>query len=96
MEFIFQNFIRSFMMELPSEKEIYWKLMRRGDIEKVKKVVEGKQINEYEYKLIHTSLAVFDGEIINVQVKNGHDTNQFKYSNPDAYLEYYPEINELN
>ena len=94
MEFIFQNFIRSHILDLPSLSEIQWKLVTRGKMEKVKKPFRGKMIEEYE--LMNKQVSILDGESFKIQVKGWNRTNQFEYSNPDGYLKHYPEIDELN
>ena len=37
MEYVYLNLIRSFIFDLPSRSEINWKLMERGDIQKVER-----------------------------------------------------------
>jgi hypothetical protein len=94
MEFIFQNFVRSHILDLPSLSEIQWKLVTRGNVEKVKRVIRGKEIEEYE--LTNKQIVILDGEGFKVQVKGWNRTNEFEYSNPDGCLKHYPEIDELN
>ena len=93
-EFIFQNFLRSHILDLPSSREIQWKLVARGNVEKVKEPNHGYIIGEYAY--MNKVILIFDGEGYSVQVKSGDKVNDFYYSNPDQYLEMYPEIDELN
>ena len=93
MEFVFQNFVRSHIFDVPSLSEIQWKLVTRGNVEKIKKKYRGKEIEEYE--LINKQVAILDGEGFKVHVKEGNKTNEFEFSNPDAYLSHYPEIDEL-
>lgn len=93
MEFIFQNFLRSHIMDLPSMDEIWWKLVTRGIVEKVEKPTVGYKIGDYA--LINSILLVSDGEGYSVQVKNRGKVNEFGYSNPESYLKKYPEIDEL-
>ncbi len=93
MEFIFQNFIRSHILNLPSLSEIQWKLITRGNVEKVKKIHRGKEIEEYE--LINNLILIADGEGFKIQVKDWDRNNDFYFSNPGSYLEHYPEIDEL-
>ena len=59
MEYVFQNFIRSHILDLPNLSEIRWKLVTRGKVEKVKKIHRGKQIEEYE--LMNKQVAILDG-----------------------------------
>ncbi len=94
MEFIFQNLVRSNILDLPSLSEIRWKLVTRRNVEKVKKKYRGKEIEEYE--LMNKQIAILDGEGFKVQVKGWNRANEFEFSNPDGYLKHYPEIDELN
>ena len=93
MEFIFQNFLRSHIMDLPSMDEIWWKLVTRGIVEKVEKPTLGYKIGDYALR--NSILLVSDGEGYTVQVKNRGKVNEFRYSNPESYLKKYPEIDEL-
>ena len=93
MEFVFQNFVGSHILDLPSLSEIQWKLVTRGNVEKVKKQHRGKMIEEYE--LMSKQIAILDGEGFKIQVKGWKKTNDFEFSNPDGYLKHYPEIDEL-
>tara|TARA_R110000751_G_scaffold307130_1_gene427438 strand:+ start:1645 stop:2241 length:597 start_codon:yes stop_codon:yes gene_type:complete len=93
MEFVFQNFLRSHILELPSLGEIQWKLVTRGNVEKVKKQYRGKEIEEYE--LTNKQIAILDGEGFKIQAKGWNRANEFEFSNPDGYLKHYPEIDEL-
>ena len=93
MEFIFQNFLRSHIMDLPSMDEIWWKLVTRGIVEKVEKPTLGYKIGDYALR--NSILLVSDGEGYSVQVKNRGKVNEFGYSNPESYLKKYPEIDEL-
>ena len=92
-EFVFQNFVRSHRLDLPSLSEIQWKLVTRGNVEKVKKQYRGKEIEEYE--LTNNKIAILDGEGYKIQVKGWNRANEFEFSNPDGYLKHYPEIDEL-
>ncbi len=94
MEFIFQNFVRSHILDLPSLSDIKWKLVTRGNVEKVEKIYQGKKIIEYE--LINKQITILDGKGFKVQVKGWGRTNEFEFSNPDGYLKHYPKIDELN
>ncbi|WP_196888256.1 hypothetical protein [Aureivirga sp. CE67] len=94
MEFIFLNFIRSHILDLPNLSEIKWKLVTRGKVEKVKMIHRGKEIEEYE--LINMQVAILDGEGYKIQVRGRNKTNEFEFSNPNGYLNHYPEIDELN
>ena len=94
MEFVFQNFVRSHIFDLPSFSEIQWKLVTRGNVKKVKKKYRGKEIEEYE--LMNKKIAILDGDGFKAQVKAWNRANEFEFYNPDEYLKHYPEIDELN
>lgn len=93
MEFVFKNFGRNHILDLPSLSEIEWKLLIRGDVKKVKKIYRGKEIEDYE--LTNKKIGIIDGERYIVQVKGWNRANEFEFANPDGYLKHYPEIDEL-
>lgn len=93
LEFIFQNFVRSHILDLPSLNEIQWKLETRGEVKKITKTYRGKEVEEYE--LINTKIQITDGEGFKIQVKSWNTTNEFEFSNPDGYRSHFPEIDEL-
>jgi hypothetical protein len=93
MQFVFLNLIRSYILDLPDQKDIYWKLNKRGDVEKVEKNRNGK-INA-EYDLLSQTVRIVDGSIFRVYVRAFNRSNEFVYSNPKVFLSHYPEINEL-
>ncbi|PHN93500.1 hypothetical protein CSC80_11295 [Maribacter sp. 6B07] len=92
MEFVYLNLLRSHILDLPNLKEIYWKLETRGEVEKVEIMHKGKIKEEYE--ILSKRKTIVDGEGYIVQAK-GWKFNEFEFSNPDRYLEYYPEVDEL-
>lgn len=94
MEYVFQNFLRSYVMELPSLEEIRWKLGTREPVKKVTENFRGKMKETYEFW--KKEIFVLDGEGYEVQAKNGDEKHFFNYDNPDSYLTHYPEIDELN
>ena len=81
-------------MDLPNMRDIWWKLVTRGNVEKVEKPYDGEMAEEYTFR--KQVLLVSDGEGFKVQVDGLDRTNEFEYSNPDAYLKVHPEIDELN
>jgi hypothetical protein len=93
MEFIFQNFNRSHILNLPSSSEIMWKLVNRGDIQKNEKTRKGKKTIEYTF--LNRVVAFSDGEGFEVQVRLSNRSNKFRYSNPYSSLKYCPNIDEL-
>ena len=94
LEFIFQSLVRSHILVLPGLSEIEWKLVKLGNIQKIKTTTRsGEEIEEYE--LLTTKIAILDGEGFKILAKGWNKTNEFEYANPDGYLKEYPEIDEL-
>ena len=71
---------------LPSWDAIKYKLKKKGEI----------TIERGEYELNSEQLRVMDGEYYQVFIRNGNKSNTIHYSNPEIYLEYYPQVDELN
>ena len=92
-EYVFLNFLRSKIMNLPNQKEINWKIQGRDSIFETKKNRKGKKIIEYESVSKKTSIV--DGIVYTVQVREFSETNEFTYNNPESYFEEYNEIDEL-
>lgn len=93
-DFVFQNFIRSYALDLPTMSKINWKLEKRNDIiidEGIDK--RGKAFKKYYAS--STFSTTVDGKIFYVQVRAHSRNNSFSYSSPDYYLEEYPEVDEL-
>jgi len=91
---IYSSLIRSYILELPSDSIIDWKMVSRGTIEKIERFRKGKK--QITYELFNRKVGILDGEDFKVQVKDWNGKNEFEYSNPDKYLNYYPDIDELN
>ena len=66
MEFVFLNLIRSHILDMPNQSEIHWKLVKRGDIRKVKTIYRGEIIEEFE--IVSTKISILDGEGFIIQV----------------------------
>ncbi|OBW42766.1 hypothetical protein AB670_00850 [Chryseobacterium sp. MOF25P] len=62
---------------------------------KLKKVNKDYQIEDGEIYSSTSRLSVLDGQSFYVQIKRGKAENQFNYSNPESYLEKYPNVDEL-
>ena len=93
LELIFQNLIRSHILDLPSLNTIQWKLVTRGNVEKVVYKYRDKEVEEYEFS--NQKISILDGESFKVQINSWNRVNEFEFSNPDGYLKHYPEIDEL-
>jgi len=94
MDSIYRSLVRSYILDLPSENEISWKMIKRGTIEKIERFRNGEK--KVTYELFNRQWGILDGEGFKVQVKDWSGKNEFEYSNPDRYLNYYPDIDELN
>ena len=92
-EFIFLNFLRSKIMNLPNQEEISWKIQGRDSIYETKTKRRGKEIIEYES--VYKSISILDGVSYIVQVKEFNKTNEFKYYNPESYYKHFDKIDEL-
>ncbi|SEL53661.1 hypothetical protein SAMN04487910_2750 [Aquimarina amphilecti] len=93
LEFVFQNFVRSHILDLPDMRKIQWKMVKRGNVEKVIDTIRGKIFEEYLSS--ERRIMITDGTGFIVKVKQQEETNHFEYSNPKSYLKHYPEIDEL-
>ena len=93
MEFVFYNFVRSHILDLPDMREIRWKMVKRGNVEKVIDTIRGKAFEEYLSS--ERRIMITDGTGFLIKVKHKEEANYFKYSNPESYLKHYPEIDEL-
>jgi hypothetical protein len=93
MQFVLLNLIRSNILNLPSLKEIRWKLVKRGNVE-LKKIKERNKIIE-EYDLSNTETWIMDGESFKIQVSYWNQKNEFEFPNPDSYIKKFPEVDEL-
>ncbi|MFZ6666418.1 hypothetical protein [Peijinzhouia sedimentorum] len=94
MDSIYRSLVRSYILELPNQSDIEWKMIRRGTIEKIDRFRNGKEVITYE--LFNRSIHYTEGVNYKIQAKDWNGKNEFEYSNPDKYLNYYPDIDELN
>ena len=62
---------------------------------KLKKVNKDYQIEDGEIYSSTSSISAIDGQSFYVKIKRGTKENQFYYSNPESYLEKYPNVDEL-
>ena len=93
MDSIYRSLVRSYVLELPNQNEIEWKMIRRGSIERIDRIRNGKE--RITYELFNRSIHYTEGVNYKIQAKDWNGKNEFEYSNPDKYLEYYPDIDEL-
>jgi len=95
MEYVFLNLQRSNIFHLPSVKEIRWKLLERGEIEKVQRRRRaGDSKLETDYELLSRQSTPLDGIGYCFQAKSPHSFNEFRFDNPFWYKVKYPEIDE--
>jgi len=87
MEEIFENFEARNIKYLPKEEFFQYKKEKSEVIfdEDEKEFVELKKIS-----------GILDGTGYSVKYQSGKQQNEFHYSNPDSYLNKFPEIDELN
>jgi len=62
---------------------------------KLKKVNKNYQIQDGEIYSTSTSFSTLDGESFYVRIKSISRENEINYSNPESYLEKYPDVDEL-
>ena len=93
-EFVFENLIRSYALELPDMERIEWKLESRKEVIKQIDTSRRGEISIFYWTPI-SKMSTTDGESFFVQVKTYNGTNTFSYGNPDLYLKRYPNVDEL-
>ncbi|RMB63949.1 hypothetical protein EAX61_00785 [Dokdonia sinensis] len=91
-EYVHLNIRRSYIYNLPSRKDIQWKLMQRGEIKKVERFKRGKTIQEYD--ILSKVIMPLDGTGYYFQAKSPYESNEFEFGNPERFKELYPEIDE--
>jgi len=69
---------------LPDLKEINYKLK-----------LSSIKFEDGEYVTIKNIKTVIDGDSYEVFIKNGSIENSFSFNNPETYLKYYPNVDEL-
>lgn len=69
---------------LPDLKEINYKLK-----------LSSIKFEDGEYVTIKNIKTVIDGDSYEVFIKNGGVENSFSFNNPETYLKYYPNVDEL-
>lgn len=62
---------------------------------KLKKINKNYQIQDGEIYSTSTSFSTLDGESFYVRIKSISRENEINYSNPESYLEKYPDVDEL-
>ncbi len=92
-DYVFQNFLRSYALELPNMNEIRWKMNNRQPIRVVKDTFRG--IPQTKYWSESKTLQFVDGDYFVIEVRYGNVINRIEFSNPVNYLKAYPNIDEL-
>ncbi|MGY5353528.1 hypothetical protein [Wenyingzhuangia sp. IMCC45467] len=85
MEFVWNSILRTNVEFLPNMSEIKYKMRERGNVE----LVDG------EYQLMWKSKQIMDGIGYRVQIRTENTSNELDYGNPESYLKYYPDVDEL-
>lgn len=62
---------------------------------KLKTIKKEYQIEDGELLSSYSKIAILDGASFYVKIKNDKIENEFMYSNPESYLETYPNVDEL-
>ncbi|MFC6268742.1 hypothetical protein [Frigoriflavimonas asaccharolytica] len=87
LEEIFMNIEARNIKYLPQEENFTYKKSKN-------KVVFDDE--EKDLVIISAKSTIIDGNSYLVDYKSHNQINKFNYSNPESYLEIYPEIDELN
>ncbi len=90
---VFQNFIRSYAMELPGMEAIRWKMNTRQPIRVVKDTFRGKPQMKYWSERRFSLFS--DGNHYVLEIKYGDRINKINFGNPYDYKEIYSEVDEL-
>ena len=85
MEFVWNSILRTNVQYLPNMSEIKYKMRERGNVE----LVDG------EYQLTWRAKEIMDGVGYKVQIKANKKLHEVDYGNPESYLKYYPDVDEL-
>lgn len=85
MEYVWNSILRTNVEFLPNMSDIKYKMRERGNVE----LVDG------EYQLMWKSKQIMDGIGYKAQIKTEKKSNDVDYGNPESYLKYYPEVDEL-
>lgn len=86
LSFIFKKLLRNNILEIPSLSTIKWKLNDGG---KIIETDEGYQL------LYEKKEASWHGVNYHIKINHHHKKNNINYYCPEAYLSFYPEIDEL-
>lgn len=92
-DYIFQNFLRSFALEIPNSDTIKWKLATSREVILYLDTIRG--VPERKYWSTMGQMTFVDGQSFSFQIKDLKDYNSFEYGNPSAYLNHFPEIDEI-
>lgn len=74
------------ILHLPQWNDIQYKLRSKD---------EGYEIIGDKWVAYSSRMRVTDGTSYIVQISDNKAKNEIKYSNPKAYLKYYPNVDEL-
>ena len=83
--YIWNDIFNTNVVYIPNQYQIEYKLVTRSKI-----VIEN---GEFGYET--TTLAISDGTSYDIFVKLDKRINHVYYSNPEAYLKHFPEVDEL-
>ena len=92
-DYVFQNFLRSYAMDLPGMETIRWKMNTRQPIRFVKDTFRGKPQMKYWSERRFSLFS--DGNHYVLEIKYGDRINKINFGNPYDYKEIYSEVDEL-
>ena len=92
-DYIFQNFLRSYALEIPNQEKIEWKMKIRNDIVFVPLTYEGTIPEKYWDN--KTSKRLYGQDSYTLQVNYLEKSNQASYYDPYRRNEWYPDVDEL-
>jgi len=85
MEFVWNSILRTNIQYLPYMSEIKYKMRERGNVE----LIDG------EYQLTWKAMEIMDGIGYKVQIRVNKKFHEVDFGNPESYLKYYPDVDEL-
>ena len=92
-DYIFQNFLRSYALEIPNQEKIEWKMKIRDSIVYWPITIDG--VKREKFWDDKRSILSYGHDNYIVQINYLENFNQVFYYAPYASREWYPEVDEL-
>ncbi len=92
-DYIFQNFLRSFALDIPNSDTIEWKRATSREVILYLDTIRG--VPERKYWNTIGLIDFVDGQSFSFQIKYLKNYNSFEYGNPSANLKHFPEVDEI-